>query len=90
MKIEVVPVSTMTRAGRQKYADIYTQIDALAPDQALRITFDDAAEAGRFKNATLTRFPRDQWDTVRQGAVVSVWRRRTWIEEPPPAPDQKA
>lgn len=86
MKIEVIPVATLGRAGRQKYADIYAQIDALPPDQALRITFDDAVEAGRFKNATLTRFPREQWDTVRQGPTVAVWRRR--VVAPPPEPDR--
>lgn len=85
MKIEIVPAETLRPSGRTKYGDVYAQIDKLPPGQAAKITFDTAEEAGRFKNACQTRFPREQWETARQDLTVSVWRRVP-VDAPAPAP----
>lgn len=66
MKIEAVTaedVHTLFKRTHQskKYGELYAAIDALKPNEALRLTFDDHAEMQKYRSSIGTRYRGAEW-----------------------------
>lgn len=89
MKIETIDAKDIVPGGlRQKYADLYTQIDALPDGKALRLTVDEAKDLAKMRNAIQGHYPSDALVIVsnRERLQVSIaWKAGAR----PPAPDPK-